>query len=36
MHPVIGKEGLIVSWFKKGNREDSGNYRGINLFECGR
>ena len=30
--PRQWKEGLIVNLFKKGDREDPGNYRGINLL----
>ena len=30
--PPKWREGLIVNLFKKGNREDPGNYRGITLL----
>ena len=30
--PTYWREGLIVSLFKKGDREDPGNYRGITLL----
>ena len=30
--PTYWQEGLIVSLFKKGDREDPGNYRGITLL----
>ena len=30
--PSYWREGLIVSLFKKGDREDPGNYRGITLL----
>ena len=30
--PIYWREGLIVSLFKKGDREDPGNYRGITLL----
>ena len=30
--PIQWREGLIVNLFKKGDREDSGNYRGITLL----
>ena len=30
--PSYRRKGLIVSLFKKGDREDPGNYRGITLF----
>ena len=31
--PSYWREGLIVSLFKKGDREDPGNYRGITLLD---
>ena len=31
--PPKWREGLIVNLFKKGDREDPGNYRGITLLE---
>ena len=31
--PTYWREGLIVSLFKKGDREDPGNYRGITLLD---
>ena len=30
--PMKWREGLIVSLFKKGDKEDPGNYRGITLL----
>ena len=30
------REGLIVSLCKKGDKEDTGNYKSFNPFECGR
>ena len=30
--PMKWREGLIVSQFKKGDKEDPGNYRGITLL----
>ena len=30
--PPKWREGLIVNLFKKGDREDPGNYRGITLY----
>ena len=30
--PMKWREGLIVSLFKKGDKEDRGNYRGITLL----
>ena len=30
--PMKWREGLIVSLFKKGNKEDPGNHRGITLL----
>ena len=33
-NPSSWREGIVVNLFKKGDREDPGNYRGITLLSC--